>query len=72
VVDTVLLGDRDGPPPVSYRLLATDSRWAVVDVVVDGVSLAANYRVQFGRVLREASYETLVRRMRKKLDDEPR
>ena len=40
-------------------------RWAVVDVVVDGVSLAANYRAQFTKVIRTSSYETLLRRMRK-------
>jgi phospholipid transport system substrate-binding protein len=30
--------------PVDYRLLEKDQRWRVYDVVVDGISLASNYR----------------------------
>src|SRR5205814_4168606 len=40
--------------------------WLVRDVVVDGVGLAANSRVQFGRVLQLGSYDALLARLRDK------
>jgi phospholipid transport system substrate-binding protein len=50
--------------PVDYRLLRRGDRWLVYDVFVEGVSLVLNYRTQFDRILRTASYTELVRRMR--------
>jgi phospholipid transport system substrate-binding protein len=64
-VRTHLVSEKEGRLPVDYRMAALGERWAVVDVVVDGVSLAANYRAQFTKVIRTSSYETLLRRMRK-------
>jgi phospholipid transport system substrate-binding protein len=67
-VRTFLVSEKDGTLPVDYRLASRDGRWTVADVVVDGVSLAGNYRAQFSRILRTSSYETLLRRMRKPAD----
>lgn len=50
--------------PVDYRLLRRGDRWLVYDVFVEGVSLVANYRTQFDRIMRTGSYQELVRRMR--------
>jgi phospholipid transport system substrate-binding protein len=50
--------------PFHYRMIERGQRWAVRDVVVDGVSLAANYRAQFGRILQTASYADLIRQLR--------
>lgn len=66
VVQTTLVGGKEERLSVEYRLASTHERWHVVDVLLDGVSLAANYRAQFGKVLRNSSYETLVRRMKTK------
>jgi phospholipid transport system substrate-binding protein len=41
----------------------------VYDVVIEGVSLVSNYRTQFGQVIRESSYNELVRRLRTKIDE---
>ncbi|MET0486991.1 MAG: ABC transporter substrate-binding protein [Candidatus Rokuibacteriota bacterium] len=65
MVRTLLVSEKDGTLPVDYRLASLDDRWTVNDVVVDGVSLAGNYRAQFSKILRTSSYETLLRRMRK-------
>jgi phospholipid transport system substrate-binding protein len=65
VVRTFLVSEKDGTLPVDYRLASRDGRWTVADVVVDGVSLAGNYRAQFSKIIRTSSYETLLRRMRK-------
>ena len=64
MVRTALVSEKDGTLPVDYRLTAVGGRWAVADVVVDGVSLTGNYRAQFSKILRTSSYETLLRRMR--------
>lgn len=51
---------------LDYRLILKDERWRVYDVVVDGVSLVKNYRVQFDRIIRDSSYEGLVETLREK------
>ena len=50
--------------PVESRLLRRGDRWLIYDVLVENVSLVANYRSQFDRIIRTASYEELVNRLR--------
>ncbi len=52
--------------PFDYRMIDRSDRWAVRDVVIDGVSLAANYRAQFTRVIQASSYPALVRQIEAK------
>jgi phospholipid transport system substrate-binding protein len=52
--------------PMMYRLLYKSGDWRVYDVVIEGVSLVANYRSQFRRVMRRSSYEGLVQKLREK------
>ncbi|MBI2466326.1 MAG: ABC transporter substrate-binding protein [Candidatus Rokubacteria bacterium] len=66
VVQTILESEKDERLPVEFRLTYKDARWRVVDVVLDGVSLAGNYRVQFDKIIRTSSYETLVQKMKTK------
>lgn len=66
VVETMLEGGKEERLPVSYRLAHEHGRWQVVDVVIDGISLAESYRTQFERTVRSSLYETLLRRMRGK------
>jgi phospholipid transport system substrate-binding protein len=54
---------------LDYRLLLKDGNWWVYDVIVDGVSLVKNYRVQFDRIIRNSSYEELVKTLREKSGD---
>jgi phospholipid transport system substrate-binding protein len=49
---------------VDYRLYRSADRWVAVDVVMENVSLVANYRQQFDRAIRTASFATLLSRMR--------
>ena len=49
--------------PLEYRMHATDARWQVYDLSIDGISLVSNYRSQFNKVIRTDSYETLVTRL---------
>jgi phospholipid transport system substrate-binding protein len=50
--------------PVEYRLLQSGGRWAVYDVVADGVSLISSYRSQFNSVIRTSSFAELMERLR--------
>ena len=63
-VSTTLLSRTGNQLPVDYRLVRHGDRWKVQDVIVDGVSLIANYRAQFNRVLRDYSYAELIAKMR--------
>jgi phospholipid transport system substrate-binding protein len=56
--------------PVEYRLIEKGGRWAVFDVVVDGVSLTLNYRAQFDKIIRSSSYGMLVEKIKAKLEQE--
>ena len=57
--------------PVDYRVLLRGDRWMIYDVVIEGVSLVANYRGQFDKILQSGSYAELVRRLRARLDERP-
>ncbi len=52
--------------PIEYRMLRRGDRWRAYDIVIDGISLVANYRVQFDKVIKRTSYQQLVRQVRDK------
>lgn len=51
---------------LSYRLHQVGSRWAIYDVLIEGVSFVGNYRSQFNRIISKTSYEDLVKKLRLK------
>ena len=67
-VETRLLDNKGVEFTVVYRLHRAGGDWKVYDVVVDHVSLVANYRTQFNRVLARHSYKELIRRMKAKAE----
>lgn len=62
-VATTLLTRNGSDLDIDYFMIRRDDRWMVRDVVVDGMSLIANYRAQFNRILSASSYAELVARM---------
>ena len=64
VVRTTLLLARGVQMPLDYSMLSTGDRWRVYDLSIDGISLVANYRAQFNRIIRSTSYADLVARMK--------
>ena len=70
-VRTTVLGRNGRDLSLEYRMVERGDRWAVCDVVIDGVSLAANYRAQFTRVIQSSSYPELVRQLRDKVAPPP-
>jgi phospholipid transport system substrate-binding protein len=45
---------------VNYRLIQEGSTWKIYDVTVDAISIIANYRNQFNRVMNSKGYDTLI------------
>jgi phospholipid transport system substrate-binding protein len=56
---------RDGGEVLfDYAMVRHEEHWLVRDIFVEGVSLVANLRSQFRRILRDSSYPGLVIRMK--------
>jgi phospholipid transport system substrate-binding protein len=50
--------------PVEGRMHKKADRWLLYDVTIENISLIANYRAQFDRIIRTQSYGELVKRLR--------
>jgi phospholipid transport system substrate-binding protein len=55
--------------PVESRLLQRGDRWLIYDVLIENVSLIANYRAQFDKIIRTTSFDELVRRLKTRRDE---
>jgi phospholipid transport system substrate-binding protein len=66
LVRTEIVNKRDLNFEIEYRLLANKGNWEVYDIVIEGVSLVNNYRTQFNKIIRQESYEALVKKMQLK------
>jgi len=64
IVRALIVTKKGTQVPVESRLLQKADRWLIYDVLVENVSLIANYRAQFDRIIRTTSYEELVRRLK--------
>jgi len=56
--------------PIDYKLYFNGKEWKVYDLVIEGVSLVSNYRSQFNKIIRNHSYQDLVKRMKIKQAEE--
>lgn len=70
-VRTRIITRNNSEIPVEYRMLRHEDRWLVYDVTVEGVSLVANYRTQFSKILQTGSFDELVKRLRAKFEERP-
>jgi phospholipid transport system substrate-binding protein len=53
--------------PVDYRMHRTaGDRWLTYDVAIEGVSLVANYRAQFNKIIQGSGYQALVNKLTEK------
>jgi phospholipid transport system substrate-binding protein len=55
--------------PVDYRMHRVGDRWLVYDVAIEGVSLVANYRAQFNRIIQTASFKGLLDKLKAKQEE---
>ena len=67
-IDTIIVTDSI-EIPIDYRMYQTDDgEWMVYDLVVEGVSLVANYRSQFTQMLDSGTFESLIIELEKKIE----
>ena len=59
---------KNKPVPVNYRMIQR-GKWVVYDVVIEGVSMVANYRSQFQNVIARNGAEKLIELVRSKADE---
>ncbi|MDA0840383.1 MAG: ABC transporter substrate-binding protein [Planctomycetota bacterium] len=55
--------------PVEYRMRLKEGAWRVYDVMIEGISLVANYREQFDQILGKNSFDELIKRLDAKLKE---
>jgi phospholipid transport system substrate-binding protein len=55
--------------PIQYRMQRKGDRWLVYDVIIEGVSLVANYRSQFNKIIQTSSFEELVKKMKTRQEE---
>jgi len=68
-VQTKLLTKGGSDIPIEYRMHKKGERWLVYDVIIEGVSLIANYRTQFNKIIQTSSYQELVKKMKTKQEE---
>jgi phospholipid transport system substrate-binding protein len=68
MVYTSVMHQKEGRVDIDFKLRKAASGWLVEDVQLDGVSLVRNLRTQCNKIVRENSFQELLRRMKRKLD----
>jgi len=71
MVWTAIVRRSGGEVLFDYAMIWREERWLVRDIFVEGVSLVANLRSQFQRILRDSSYPGLVIRMKARTIEAP-
>jgi len=59
-INTNIVQPGKNPIAVNYLLLQKDNGWKIYDVTVDAISIIANYRNQFNRVINEKGFDQLM------------
>ena len=66
IVLTKIVVPDDDDVQLNYRLMQRDGGWKVIDVVIEGVSLVANFRSQFAEVMAKGGADELLRQLKTK------
>jgi len=66
VYSTVALKEHPDPIQVDYLLKKDEDGWRVYDITLDALSVMANYRNQFNRVINNDGYDKLIADLRAK------
>ncbi len=65
-VNTNIIQPSADPIGLNYRLKMEGNDWKIYDVTVDNISIVANYRNQFNRVINNQGFDALMNNMRAK------
>jgi phospholipid transport system substrate-binding protein len=64
IVRTRLVTKQGPEIPVDYRMhRVAGDRWLTYDVAIEGVSVVANYRAQFNKIIQSSGYASLVKKL---------
>lgn len=58
---------KNGAIPITYSMKLTGDKWLVYDVMVEGVSLVANYRSEFEAILNKQDFASLLGKVQEKI-----
>ncbi len=67
VVDMVLVTTKGQKIPIACRLSKRDGRWLIYDVLIEGISMVNNYRIQINRIISKKGVNGLLRILRRKV-----
>jgi phospholipid transport system substrate-binding protein len=70
-VESRIVNKADKSIVIGARLMKKGDSWMVYDLIIEGVSSLKNYRAQFYDIIRQSSYDDLVKRLRDKQKIEP-
>ena len=65
-VDTKVVSEKL-ETPINFRMIFKNNQWWCYDFVIENISVVANYRSQFGRILTKESPEKMLEDLRKKV-----
>ncbi|WP_455375431.1 MlaC/ttg2D family ABC transporter substrate-binding protein [Kaarinaea lacus] len=51
------------PIPIDYKMHLKDNQWKVYDVVIDNLSLVANYRTSFSQEIKQSGIDNLIAKL---------
>lgn len=54
---------------LEYKMLWKDGHWVVYDVLTDEQSMLENYRAEFNKIITKESFDALLKKMRKKMEE---
>jgi phospholipid transport system substrate-binding protein len=60
------IDDKEGVTVLHLKSRRDGESWKIIDVIIDGESIAATYRSQFGNIIRKNGFPTLLDKLRKK------
>lgn len=67
-VRTKIVGGKNNGAIVDYRMRKGKDGWRIIDVVIEGISLVANFRDQFHEVIARGGPEGLLQKLKEKND----
>jgi phospholipid transport system substrate-binding protein len=65
-VDTKIVTKKGEQISINYKLRSAGNDWKVYDVVIENISLVNNFRSQFNRILANASFAELLKKLQSK------